>query len=1301
MEPCPSAGQLDRLLADRLDADECAGVSAHVQDCAACQETLEQLTRQDTEFPLARLTTTSIVIAGADATFVRRMESISPEATAGASSPERQIEDDVTVVTTTEGPRRITSTARPPVAVPGFEILGEVGRGGMAVVYKARQLSLKRLVALKMILAGEHVGPDRLARFRTEAEAVARLHHPGIVQIYETGEHGGVPYLALEFVAGGSLSQKMRDRGHGPRDAAALIETLADAIDAAHRAGIIHRDLTPSNILLAPPPGGGPGDDRAPRIAGYGVPKITDFGLAINLGEGSRHTRTGEVVGTPHYMAPEQAQGRRKEFGPPTDIHALGAILYELLTGRPPFIGATAVDTLVQVSYEDPIPPTRLRPDLPRDLEIICLKCLQKEPRQRYASARALAADLRRFLNGEAIQARPTSIGGRVIKWARRRPVIAALAMFSVVLTVVALASLSWALAQESDRRAQAEANERTETELRRQAQTERLRAERMSAAALLDQAVSQGDHGHIDRALLLLVQSLELAIQVGDSDLERTARLNLTAWRRHLIRQRATMTHPNWVWAVAYSPDGRTFVTASRDHTAQLWETATGSPVGERMKHDFPVWAVAFSPDRKTLVTASGEGPAGELRFWDAHSGQSLGPPLVTDQRARSVAFSPDGRTLLTVGSTKALLWKLEKGEGELNRPRGPAISLPHPKGVATAALSPDGTKVVTGGLDGTARLWAALVGTDLGVTLQHKPPEGPPNRFLNHVVAVAFSPDGQTIATGNQQIDAERQRFAGGEVRLWRVGGELLGDSLAHRGPIKTVAFSPDGRRALTGAIVPDAKVEDDFRGEARLWDVETGKQIGPTIDRSKPVWAVAFSPDGRTLMTGCEDGTTAFWVAATGLPVGPAAWEIGNVTSVAFAPDGRTALGSRTYEPATAKLWEVPPGRGAVLPPLHTGPVRHVAFAARGKVLLTAGNDGNLLRWDPVAGRSLGPPLRHQGAVNGLALSRDGAVAATSSADKTARTWDVVKGEPLGQPLAVGQAISGIALSPDASLVLTVEGPTLRRWDRASSQPLGEPLKHGWWATSFAFSPDGTIIATGGEDRTARLWDAATGRPLGVPLSHGGTIEALAFRPDGKLLATAGRDHLVRLWDVGTGKLLGKPMSHRQAATLAFSPDGMTLLSGSQSNTAWLFDVATGKPKFAPLQHRASVTGVFISPDGRTAATTSSDKSLRLWDMATGHQLGPPVQHPADIAAAAFHPNGEVIVTAAEDGLIRLWDVPAAAIGDAAAVRQWVETLTGMQLDGQGPTQELDSATVIKKRLELESAGPEPFPPSQRLP
>jgi len=1300
MDSCPPAGQLDSLLADRLSADDSQRISTHVQECTTCQQVLEELTCADAQLPLRRQSESTAIIFHADAPFLRRMERLNPRYTQTAGSSDRRVNHDQTAVAGTDSACIGSARSAAPVAIPGYEIISELGRGGMAVVYKARQFSLKRLVALKMILAGDYIRPDRLARFRSEAEAVARLHHPGIVQIYETGEHGGVPYLALEFVSGGSLAQKTKDRAQSPRQSAALIETLAHAIDAAHRAGIVHRDLTPSNILLAPLPRGATVDDHALGVTAYGVPKITDFGLAIDLGDGSRHTLTGEVIGTPNYMAPEQAQGRRKEFGPATDIHALGAIFYELLTGRPPFLGATAVDTLVQVSYEDPIPPTRLRAELPHDLEVICLKCLQKDPRHRYATAQALATDLRRFLNGEPIEARPTRLGGRVIKWARRRPLVAGLIGSSLLFMVVALISLGLALAVESSRRAQAEANEQTQTELHRQAHDERLRAERLSASALLDQAISQGDYGSTDRAMLLLVQSLELAIQVGDRDLERTARLNLTAWRHNVVRRRATMAHAKWVWAVAYRPDGQVYVTASRDQTARLWDI-NGLPIGEPMRHDFPVWGVAFNPDGQTLVTSAGWDPKGELRMWDAYTGRALGQPVALDHRPRTVAFRRDGRMLLTTAPYIARLWKLESSETDLKLPTASVASLLHPRGVLVATFSPDNTCVLTGGRDGTARLWDATTGAATGVILRHDPPEDAPPKYRCSVVAVAFSPDGQTLATGSEQIDDDRGgKYIGGDVRLWRPSGELLAH-LVLRGPIKSLTFSSDSRRLLTGASVLGTGGENRLRGEARLWDVETGKQIGPTLEHSKPVWAAAFSPDGRTLMTGSEDGSSYFWSAATGLPVGPGSFEIGNVNAVAFAPDGRTALSSRTYEPASAYLWEVPPGPGVVLPPLHAGAVRNLSFAAGGKILLSAGDDGNLLRWDWNAGKLLGPPLKHAGAIAGIAMNRDGTVAATASADKTARLWDMFGGQPLGSPMHHNDKQPGIALSSDAKLVLTAgEETPVRRWDAATSQPIGEPLKHNSWLARFALSQDGRLIATGGEDHIIQLWDASTGRAIGEPLSHGGSILAVKFSPDSKLLATACRDNFVRLWDVRTGKLVGQPMLHRKPAMLAFSPDGTTLVSGSHSQTAWLLDVATGKPRFPPLQHRAGLSGVYISADGRTAAT-SSDREVRLWDMASGRQIGPPIRHPCLVTAAAFHPGSAGLATAGEDGLIRIWDLPAPATGDVAQLRNWVETLIGLHLGEQGILEELDAATLKERRQALEAAGPEPFPVSRQLP
>jgi tetratricopeptide (TPR) repeat protein len=333
---------------------------------------------------------------------------------------------------------RSPRAAAAPAAVPGYELLGELGRGGMGVVYKARQSRLKREVALKMILGGPHAAPAQLARFRTEAEAVARLQHPNIVQIYEVGEHNGLPYFSLEYVAGGTLAERLDGTPLPARDAAPLVETLARAIHYAHERGVVHRDLKPANILLAsggrePPEGlavsgaGSPSGGSRPPLA-RGEPKIADFGLAKQMEGSDVHTQSGTLLGTPSYMAPEQARGEAHAVGPRTDVYALGAVLYELLTGRPPFRAASVMETVRQVIREEPVAPTRLVPGVPRDLETVCLKCLEKDPGRRYASAAALADDLGRFLRREPLLARPAGRWERAVKWARRRPLAAALA---------------------------------------------------------------------------------------------------------------------------------------------------------------------------------------------------------------------------------------------------------------------------------------------------------------------------------------------------------------------------------------------------------------------------------------------------------------------------------------------------------------------------------------------------------------------------------------------------------------------------------------------------------------------------------------------------------------------------------------------------------------------------------------------------------------------------------------------------------------------------------------------------------
>jgi serine/threonine-protein kinase len=314
------------------------------------------------------------------------------------------------------------AAAAGPPNVPGYEILGELGQGGMGLVYKARHLTLNRLVALKMIRTWGYAGSERLARFRREAEAVAQLQHANVVQVYDVGEADGQPYISLEFIDGGSLAAKLTGTPLPPPEAAMLVASLAKAVAVAHRRGIIHRDLKPSNVLLT----------------ADGTPKITDFGLAKKLDDPG-DTREGEVVGTPSFMAPEQAAGRVDAIGPATDVYGLGAILYECLTGRPPFRAATAHDTIQQVLAEEPMPPSRWQPKLSRDLETICLKCLNKDPARRYGSADDLAADLKRWMTGELITARPVGLPERALKWLRRRPTVKAFLWLSLLTGCMAL----------------------------------------------------------------------------------------------------------------------------------------------------------------------------------------------------------------------------------------------------------------------------------------------------------------------------------------------------------------------------------------------------------------------------------------------------------------------------------------------------------------------------------------------------------------------------------------------------------------------------------------------------------------------------------------------------------------------------------------------------------------------------------------------------------------------------------------------------------------------------------------------
>jgi WD40 repeat protein len=877
----------------------------------------------------------------------------------------------------------------------------------MGVVYKARQVGLNRLVALKMILAGPHAGEDDLARFCLEAEAAARLEHPNLVHIYEVGEHEGHPYFSLEFVDGGNLHDRLDGQPQPPRLAARLVETLALAMQAAHERGIVHRDLKPANVLLA-------GGSNVPLD--QCVPKITDFGLAKRLDSNVIRTQSGDVLGTPSYMAPEQAAGKAREVGPAADIWALGAILYELLTGRPPFLADTPWDTIAQVIADDPVPPRRLQPKVPRDLETICLKCLQKEPAQRYPTARALAEDLRRFLSNEPIRARPIGIGERAMKWVKRRPAAAALIAVCLLAVLVLIGSglVYHARLQAAFRRAEEKAEENRQLLVR-------LHVARGTRLA---------DEGNLFGALIWLAEALRL--ENGDPPQEEVHRVRLAAVLRQCPRLTRLWLHQGPVHHVAVSPDGRYAVTAG-DRTARVWDLATGEPAGLAFVHDGPVFQAAFSADGRRVVTAGGDHTA---RVWDFATGKPLLAPLRHDGPVTGASFSPDGRQILTISDeNRARLW--DAANGDLLGP-----PLRHQGMVKHAVFSADGRYVATASADHTARVWDALTRQPITPPLRH---EGP----VNHV---DFRPDGRQLVTSS----------ADGTARVWDVArAETVGAPLRHGDAVSRAVFSPDGKRVLTAS-------EDDM---ARLWDAASGELLVPPLRHGSDVRQAAFSIDGQRIVTCSDDNTARVWDAASGEPLSPPLLHHGTVQHAVITPDSRRVL--TASDDTTARAWDlatrpllvgrsepVPPepsaavsadgrrvvkcvGSTAVVcdattgepvgPPLrHGSAVRQAVFSPEGRRVLTVSGDNTARVWDAASGTLLLPPLRHQGTVEHGTFSPDGRWIATASKDHTARVWDAHTGEPVCT-LRHRHAVRLVSFAPDGRRLLTVAGePAAFVWE-----------------------------------------------------------------------------------------------------------------------------------------------------------------------------------------------------------------------------------------------------------------------------
>lgn len=1037
-------------------------------------------------------------------------------------------------------------------SIPGYEILQELGRGGMGVVYKARQVNLNRTVALKMILAGSHASANAMARFLKEAETIARLKHPQIVQVHEFGSHAGMPYFCMEYLEGGSLADKISSQPQSPGAAARMVEMLAQAVSAAHEQGIIHRDLKPGNVLL---------DSN-------GTLKITDFGLAKEGDAGT--TATGEVLGTPSYMAPEQAAGKVKEIGPAADIYALGAILYELLTARPPFKGATAWDTLQMVTGAEPVPPSQFQAKIPRDLETICLKCLQKDPARRYSSAQALAEDLQRFSAGEPIVARPVGRAERLWRWCQRKPALA-IALASVALSLLAGTVISVIFAV---RAAQALEAESLRALSEAAAKKEADRARRDAQKQLIDlcgasglAAAREGDHS---LALLWFARAVQLASDEPERD--ELNRIRINNWLRQVSLPVGSFSIPGFrqgqdrFRTFQFSEDGKYLLVLASAGNCMVWDRP------QRMLVPLPglagqISAAAWQPKSGFLAAALTDG---RIQF--------LAPPrfqAVQELAARSgivaLAFSQDGKRLAWGGPEGAWVW--DQADKEYACPM-----LAHPQTVVSVSFNATGDQLATAALDNKARVFR--------ITRDAQQPLFPP---------VTVEPRAE-YGSNHGGPDRVAPRFAANDQVLLTVSNNRLMWHSAATGKLLTSTAAPPGEGLARFAVSAQGnQVAVLWEYTGLLMDAQS-RRILAAVPTKRQAWTedADFAADGKALVTCGLNRVAQLWSVGerTNYNLGAAAPPIfhpNQVVRVSLAADGRH-LATARWDGAVS-LWSLP----QKAPVAYTAPCGGItlpALSSDGRFLMPRGlsyRNANLRHTrvhDAISGASSGPNLDPGGIILDAAFSPDGKQVAIACS----------KGQSPQERNALLFEMDG-------------KGGNVQIFDWKNGKRLCGPIPTPGEPRGLAYRPDGRSFAVVCADYRALLVDASNGkimrtldpgirtRPANANFWHSNGEPR--FSPDGKFLVTWEMSPHVHVWDPDRGQLLHTLPHNDRVETVSFNPTMPALLaSGGRDSMARIWDLASGKVR-TELQHPQWVRRLRFSSDGAELFTACDDGMFRVWD------------------------------------------------------------------------------------------------------
>ncbi len=1073
-----------------------------------------------------------------------------------------------------------------PAQIGRYLIVRELGRGGFGVVYLARDPELGgREVALKTPRPGMADSPDVRRRFTREALAVAGLEHPNILPVHDARTVGPVAYIISTYCPGQSLAAwlKARTEPVPPRLAARLVEGLARGVEHAHARGILHRDLKPANVML------GPGGDA--ESAGL-IPRLTDFGLAkLKLADDSPadETQTGLIIGSAPYMAPEQAASEWGEVGPATDVYALGATLYEVLVGRPPFGGASPLETLRQVLSLEPVLPQLCRREVPRDLQTICLHALRKNPSHRYPTAAAFGDDLARFLNGQAIVARPPSLAERAWRWTRQHP--AATTSLAAMVLLVGLISLgmawSTALRRSFNARHQREVaradRHAREVEHQRSVIAEREAiTDRHLHAARLNLARQAIEAGQPERAQAVL----------SDTSAAAGSRRNDFSWRylRQLSRGDVALwgRHDHLIRQLTLSPDGATLASSDLSGRVHLWDVAT-----HRLKLVFgeatgTAEQLAFSPDGTLLAAARlAASPVDQIPWLTLHqvnSGRALARlDLEGAIQVDQVGFTESGRTLLAVVADRA------------------------------------GVRSVRG--------WslASLDGSAGSV---------PPRFQVDGCRAATPTPDGQSCWINNQAGQLQQHDGATGElVRTLDWPAVRVG----------ALAVSRDGR--FLAVAVPSTRI--------LLWDLNQPGPPRVVADEAILADELLFTGDGAALLAIAGGFQVGLIRLADGLAREILPLDAGRRGRLCFAvsPDGRWLASFGGIHPGGVQpviLWDTATGR-AEKSFKGRRKIEYAVFDRRSGSLIL-GNDYDIAAWHPFSAR--GERLKrfddHYDEVWTVAFAPDGATVASGGNDDRVRLWNPRTGAR-GAVLAGHKAtVSTLAWHPGGERIATgslSQDDNLKLWDVRTGAVIANLLGHTDKVRAVAFSPDGKVLASAGTDQIVRVWDGITGCPLGAMTGHVDCVRGLAFARDGRSLTSVDNDGAARIWDWANGRSLAVFQERYSLSVVAYSPDGSTLAWADEGGGIHLRDATTWRSRRVVQSDDREIRTLTFSPDSETLVSAGTSRTIRFWDPKTGHSLMEIQDGTSNqINELAFSPDGSLLVVADHGGRALVFHGPS---------------------------------------------------------